>query len=191
MVQLMPLPLHHLLLSPQWFNFLVPAYPGCHGKEAVKWMYCSSSSSTITVKRLTDIWSYSSLRLYPKENFEYFEYRAARYLHTRWPSCHPTNSIKVVKGKTRQMKWINYRTTDGNKTKSINEHKTQIQSMWWQQADLRQSSKHSLVNIMQAVIIGLYNAFRPCSTTVMSPNLPCNPHIITTVCTTSANATNS
>jgi len=29
---------HHLLphLSPDWFCLLVPAYPGCPGKEAVK-----------------------------------------------------------------------------------------------------------------------------------------------------------
>jgi len=37
-VQLMPLPPHHLLLqqNPEWFTFLVPAYPGCPGKKAVK-----------------------------------------------------------------------------------------------------------------------------------------------------------
>jgi len=31
---------HHLLphLNPDWFTFLVPAYPGCPGKEAVKWV---------------------------------------------------------------------------------------------------------------------------------------------------------
>ena len=28
------------------FTFLVPAYPGCPGKEAVKWVYCSSSTSS-------------------------------------------------------------------------------------------------------------------------------------------------
>jgi len=40
MVQLMPLPPHHLLLqyNPEWFTFLVPAYPGCPGKKAIKWM---------------------------------------------------------------------------------------------------------------------------------------------------------
>jgi len=40
MVQLMPLPPHHLLLqyNPEWFTFLVPAFPGCPGKKAVKWM---------------------------------------------------------------------------------------------------------------------------------------------------------
>ena len=40
MVQLMPLPPHHLLLqqNPEWFIFLVPAYPGCSGKKAVKWL---------------------------------------------------------------------------------------------------------------------------------------------------------
>jgi len=41
MVQLMPLPPHHLLLNwnSDWvLIFLVPAYPGCHGKEAVKQM---------------------------------------------------------------------------------------------------------------------------------------------------------
>ena len=38
MVQLMPLPPHHLLLqqNPEWFIILVPAYPGCPGKKAVK-----------------------------------------------------------------------------------------------------------------------------------------------------------
>jgi len=40
MVQLMPLPPHHLLLqqNPQWFTFLVLAYPGCPEKKAVKCM---------------------------------------------------------------------------------------------------------------------------------------------------------
>ena len=38
MVQLMPLPPHHLLLqqNPERFILLVPAYPGCPGKKAVK-----------------------------------------------------------------------------------------------------------------------------------------------------------
>ena len=38
MVQLMPLPSHHLLLqqNPEWFILLVPAYLGCPGKKAVK-----------------------------------------------------------------------------------------------------------------------------------------------------------
>ena len=37
-VQLMPLPPHRLLLqqNPEWFILLVPAYPGCPGKKAVK-----------------------------------------------------------------------------------------------------------------------------------------------------------
>ena len=37
-VQLKPLPPHHLLLqqNPEWFILLVPAYPGCPGKMAVK-----------------------------------------------------------------------------------------------------------------------------------------------------------
>jgi len=40
MVQLMPLPPHHLLLhqNPEWFTFLVPPYPQSPGKEAVKWV---------------------------------------------------------------------------------------------------------------------------------------------------------
>jgi len=40
MVQLMPLPPHHLLLkdNPEWFTFLMPTYLGCLGKKAVKWM---------------------------------------------------------------------------------------------------------------------------------------------------------
>ena len=38
MVQLMPLPPSHLLLqqNPEWFILLVPTYPGCPGKKAVK-----------------------------------------------------------------------------------------------------------------------------------------------------------
>jgi len=38
MVQLMPLPSHHLLLNyyPDWFNLSVVSCPGCLGKEAVK-----------------------------------------------------------------------------------------------------------------------------------------------------------
>jgi len=40
MVQLMPLPPHHLLLqkNPEWFTFLVLAYPGCPVKKAIKRM---------------------------------------------------------------------------------------------------------------------------------------------------------
>jgi len=40
MVQLMPLPPHHFLLqqNPEWFTFLVLAYPGCPGKKDVKCM---------------------------------------------------------------------------------------------------------------------------------------------------------
>jgi len=38
MVQLMPLPSHHHLLkqNPEWFTFLVPAYPGCPRRKAAK-----------------------------------------------------------------------------------------------------------------------------------------------------------
>ena len=38
MVQLMPLPPHHLLLQQnlEWFILLLPAYPGCPGKKAAK-----------------------------------------------------------------------------------------------------------------------------------------------------------
>jgi len=38
LVQLMTLPPHYLLLhkNPEWLTFLVPAYTGCPGKEAVK-----------------------------------------------------------------------------------------------------------------------------------------------------------
>ena len=38
MVQLMPLPPHHLLLqqNPEWFILLVRSYLGCPGKKAVK-----------------------------------------------------------------------------------------------------------------------------------------------------------
>jgi len=41
MVQLMPLPPHHLLLqqNPEWFILLIPAYPGCPGKKAIKRLF--------------------------------------------------------------------------------------------------------------------------------------------------------
>ena len=39
MVQLMPLPPHHLFIKIQiGLTFLLPAYPGCPRKEAIKWM---------------------------------------------------------------------------------------------------------------------------------------------------------
>jgi len=41
MIWLMPLPPHCLLLhsNPKWFNLsMVLVYPGCPGKEAVKWL---------------------------------------------------------------------------------------------------------------------------------------------------------
>jgi len=46
MAQLMPLPLTVSCSSKLQigFTYLVPAYPGCPGKEAVKWLYgCSAS----------------------------------------------------------------------------------------------------------------------------------------------------
>jgi len=51
MVKLMPLPPHHLLihLNPDWFIFLMPAYSGCSGKEAVKQVcVCLSACTTTT-----------------------------------------------------------------------------------------------------------------------------------------------
>ena len=52
MVQLMPLPPHQLLLqqNPEWFILLVPAYPGCPGKKAVKRLcvcVCVYASTTV------------------------------------------------------------------------------------------------------------------------------------------------
>jgi len=42
MVQLMPLPSRNPIISciifSDWFDLLVSAYPGCPGKEAVKWV---------------------------------------------------------------------------------------------------------------------------------------------------------
>ena len=51
MVQLMPLPPHHLLLqqNPEWFILLVPAYPGCPGKKAVKCLCVCVHRCTTTV----------------------------------------------------------------------------------------------------------------------------------------------
>jgi len=44
--QLMPLQPHHLLLqqNPEWFTFLMPAYPGFSGKTPLN-RCCSSISS--------------------------------------------------------------------------------------------------------------------------------------------------
>jgi len=48
-IQLMPLPPHHLLLqrNPEWFTgtFLVTAYPGCPGKKPLN--ICTSSQSVL------------------------------------------------------------------------------------------------------------------------------------------------
>ena len=62
MAQLMPLPLTVCCFSKIQigFTFLVPAYPGCPGKEAVKWLlllllyalnHISDQSSHLTEKR--------------------------------------------------------------------------------------------------------------------------------------------
>ena len=42
MVQLMPLPPHHLLLqqNPEWFILLVPTHPGCPGKRPLNVCVC-------------------------------------------------------------------------------------------------------------------------------------------------------
>ena len=37
-VQLMPLPLHHLIKTQIGSTLLVPAYPVCSGKGTVKWV---------------------------------------------------------------------------------------------------------------------------------------------------------
>jgi len=49
MAQLMPLPLTVSCSSKIQigFTFLVPAYPGCPGKEAVKWLYYLSIHSSV------------------------------------------------------------------------------------------------------------------------------------------------
>jgi len=50
MVQLMPLPPHHLLLYKEiqnCFAFLIPVYPGCPGKEAIKWVLLLIETSTV------------------------------------------------------------------------------------------------------------------------------------------------
>ena len=51
MAQLMPLPLTVSCSSKIQigFTFLVPAYPGCPGKEAVKGCSCSSSNKHICI----------------------------------------------------------------------------------------------------------------------------------------------
>jgi len=45
MAQLMPLPLTVSCSSKIQigFTFLVPAYPGCPGKEAIKWLFSKDS----------------------------------------------------------------------------------------------------------------------------------------------------
>jgi len=52
MAQLMPLPLTVSCSSKIQisFTFLVPAYPGCPGKEAVKWLFTSKLSNKFAIK---------------------------------------------------------------------------------------------------------------------------------------------
>jgi len=49
MAQLMPLPLTVSCSSKIQigFTFLVPAYPGCPGKEAIKWLYVAGYWSKV------------------------------------------------------------------------------------------------------------------------------------------------
>jgi len=49
-VQLMLLPTHHLLLylNPEWFAFLVLAYPGCPRKATIKRVYVFSAYEPTT-----------------------------------------------------------------------------------------------------------------------------------------------
>jgi len=48
MMQLMPLPLHYLLLHYIDLTLLVPAYPGCPGKEAVKQLSLCLSDDSVS-----------------------------------------------------------------------------------------------------------------------------------------------
>jgi len=70
---------HHLLCLIDihtGFIFLVPAHPGCPGKEAVKLVYCSSSSYWLIVS------NFSQLR----DNFsDYFYVRLRDHLLTFHP----------------------------------------------------------------------------------------------------------
>jgi len=56
MAQLMPLPLTVSCSSKIQigFTFLVPAYPGCPGKEAVKWLYVTEISGTARIPLCSD-----------------------------------------------------------------------------------------------------------------------------------------
>jgi len=55
MAQLMPLPLTVSCSSKIQigFTFLVPAYPGCPGKEAVKWLYMIHKQDNKLKQRMT------------------------------------------------------------------------------------------------------------------------------------------
>jgi len=60
MVQLMPLPPHHLSLQEnrEWFTFLVPAYKGCPGKRPL-----NGCSVVVVVLLLTLFSQYCAKRL--------------------------------------------------------------------------------------------------------------------------------
>jgi len=71
MVQLMPLSPHHVLLheNPEWFIFLVPAYPSCPGKRPLNG--CSNSSSVIHHhNRFSALFQDHPGEPVPEENFE-------------------------------------------------------------------------------------------------------------------------
>ena len=71
MAQLMPLPLTVSCSSKIQigFTFLVPAYPGCPGKEAIKWLLLLQVSFSVymlviflaTFTSYSDIWVYKMI----------------------------------------------------------------------------------------------------------------------------------
>ena len=92
MVQLMRLPPHHLLLqqNPEWFILLVPAYPGCPGKKAVKrlcmcvcvWLWILKWNFT----RLLYVHTYATNVCSVFSNFDvvmpYYVWPFSEYLHS-------------------------------------------------------------------------------------------------------------
>ena len=84
MVQLRPLPPHHLLLQQnlEWFILLVPAYPGCPGIKAVKRL-------CVSVLYGSETWSITKKleRTLERTEIRMVRWLCGKRLHDRVPSA--------------------------------------------------------------------------------------------------------
>jgi len=108
MVQLMPLPPRRLLLckSPKWFNFLVPAYPGCPGKRPLNGCSSSNRVRLIEASILMIRLDANSLGSVPPPLSP-----LSHHFYTRCTSCHNPPSLSWL-GTGTELCQIAYRWLD-------------------------------------------------------------------------------